>query len=120
MTKEFIARLDSIIGEMGRALPADVAIDGKRFFSGAAAYADGRIFASLTPTGLAVKLDAPDRDALLQLGGNPLRYFPKAPIKKSNVVVPDNLAANSDLLKPWLARSVAYALTLPKPKKNKA
>ena len=26
--------------------------------------------------------------------------------------VPENLAANTDLLKPWLARSISYVLTL--------
>ncbi|NQU59573.1 MAG: TfoX/Sxy family protein [Rhodospirillales bacterium] len=119
MPKDFVAHLQALIGDMGRALPADVPIDCKRFFGGAAAYADGRIFVTLTPVGLAVKLGELDREALMQMGGTPLRYFPKAPIKKAYVVAPENLAGNTDLLKPWLARSVAYALTLPKPKKKK-
>ena len=94
-------------------------IDCKRFFSGAAAYADGRIFMSLTPVGLAVKLAQPDKEALMRMGGTALRYFPKAPVKKAYVVVPENLAANTDSLEPWLARSVAYVLSLPRPKKRK-
>ena len=52
-------------------------------------------------------------------GGKPLRYFPSAPIKKAYGVGPENLAANPDLLKPWLARSLSYGLTLPEPKKKK-
>ena len=118
MTKQFIAELETLAGGMGNALPSDVTIDCKRFFSGAAAYADGRIFMSLTPVGLAVKLAQPDKEALMRMGGTALRYFPKAPVKKAYVVVPENLAANTDLLKPWLARSVSYVLTLPKPKKK--
>ncbi len=119
MTKEFISELETLVREMGNALPRDVTTDCKRFFSGAAAYANGRIFISLTPVGLAVKLAEPDKEALMQMGGTALRYFPKAPVKKAYVVVPENLAANTDLLKPWLARSISYVLTLPEPKKKK-
>jgi len=113
MTREFIAELETLIGGMGNALPRDATIDCKRLFSGAAAYANGRIFISLTPVGLAVKLAEPEKGALMQMGGTPLRYFPKAPVKKAYVVVPENLAANTDLLKPWLARPISYVLTLP-------
>ena len=59
MTREFIAELETLIGGMGNALPRDATIDCKRLFSGAAAYANGRIFISLTPVGLAVKLAEP-------------------------------------------------------------
>ncbi len=119
LTSQFLAKLEALVGEMGSALPAAVTVDCKRFFSGGAAYADGRIFMSLTPVGLAVKLAEPDRDVLLRIGGTALQYFPKAPIKKAYVIVPDNLATNIERLKPWCARSVAYVLTLPRPKKKK-
>ena len=118
MSRDFTAALETLIGGMGNALPAGVAVDCERFFGGAAAYADGRIFISLTPAGLAVKVAGADREALMRMGGTPLRYFPEAPVKKAYVVVPENLAANTDLLKPWLARSVSYVLTLPEPKKK--
>jgi len=119
MTKEFIAELETLIGEMGNAWPKDVTIDCKRFFNGAAAYANRRVFISLTPVGLAVKLAEPNKEALMLMGGTPLRYFPKATVKKAYVAVPENLAANTDLLKPWLAHSISYVLTLPEPKKKK-
>ena len=118
MTRDFTAALETLIGGMGNALPKDAAMDCKRFFGGAAAYADGRIFISLTPAGLALKLADADRETLMGEGGKPLRYFPQAPVKKAYVVVPENLAADTDLLKPWLARSVAYVLSLPRPKKK--
>ena len=119
MTREFIAQLETLVGGMGNALPRDVTMDCKRFFSGAAAYANGRIFISLTPVGLAVKLAEPDKAALMRMRATALRYFPQAPVKKAYVVVPENLAANTDLLKPWLARSISNVLTLPEPKKKK-
>ncbi len=43
MTREFLAPLETLVGGMGNALPAGVAVNCKRFFGGAAAYADGRI-----------------------------------------------------------------------------
>ena len=43
MSRDFTAELETLIGGMGNALPKDVSIDCKRFFGGAAAYADGRI-----------------------------------------------------------------------------
>ncbi len=118
MTGDFITRLERLIGEAGSAIPKNVTIDCNRFFSGAAAYANGRIFMSLSPSGLALKLAERDRDALFSKGGTPLRYFPKAPIKKAYVVAPEKLAANPEELEPWINRSIAYALTLPKPKKK--
>ncbi len=120
MTAGFIARLEHLIGETGSAIPKNVTIDCKRFFSGAAAYANGRIFVFLSPSGLALKLAKGDRDALFSKGGTPLRYFPKAPIKKAYGVVPEKLAGDIEALKPWLKCSLAYVLTLPRPKKKKS
>ena len=64
-------------------------IECRYFFSGAAAYRDGSIVASLTPVGLAFKVPDDVRDALMHSGrGIPLRYFPKAPIKRGYVLFP--------------------------------
>ena len=66
-------------------------IECRHFFSGAAAYRDGSIVASLTPAGLAFKVPGDVRDDLLERGvANPLRYFPNAPIKANFVVFPMN------------------------------
>ncbi len=81
----------------------------KHFFSGAAAYVEGRIFMTSTPAGLALKLAPDDRDALLAAGGQALRYFPKAPIKKDYVVLPAELAGDDTALAPWIAKSLAHA-----------
>ena len=91
-------------------------IEVRHFFGGAAAYADGRIFISLTPAGLALKLQADDRAVLIDRGATPLRYFPKAPIKKDYVVLPDTVAGDGAALAGWIEKSVGYVLTLPKPR----
>ncbi len=95
-------------------LDRDLAIECKHFFSGAAAYADGRIFMTLTPVGLALKLPERSRDRLLASGGAQLRYFPDGPIKKDYVVVPEPLAKDDAALGPWLEESIAFARNLPK------
>ena len=99
----------------GRGTP----VECKHFFSGAAAYTGGRIFASLTPVGFALKLSAESCAALTMRGATPLRYFPKAPIKKDYVVLPKELADNDEALAPCIEESIRFALTFPKPRKKK-
>ena len=95
---------------LAQALPrADPAIACKHFFAGAAAYADGRIFLSLTPVGLALKLPDEARATLRRQGAKPLRYFPEGPIKEHYVVVSKSLAKDVAALAPWLAQSIAFA-----------
>jgi hypothetical protein len=66
-------------------------LECRHFFSGAAAYRDGSIVVSLTPVGLAFKVKAEVREYLLDSGrASPLRYFPKAPIKRDYVLFPDS------------------------------
>lgn len=80
----------------------------KHFFSGAAAYLDGRIFMTLTPVGLALKLSAADRDMIFAQGAKPLKYFPKAPVKKEYALLPSRLVEDENVLGNWISRSLAY------------
>ncbi len=81
----------------------------KHFFGGAAAYAQGKIFMTLTPVGLALKLPEAARERLIALGAQPLRYFPTGPIKKDYVVVPEGLANDWAALAPWVMESIGFA-----------
>ena len=91
-------------------VPREEAVDivCKHFFSGAAAYVEGRIFMTLTPVGLALKLSEEDRDALLDQGAKPLRYFPNAPVKKDYVLLPVSLADDREVLGDWVRRSIDF------------
>ena len=61
----------------------------KHFFSGAAGYTAGKIFTSLTPKGLAVKLPESRCEKLLSNNlAEPLRYFDKSPVKRGYVLFP--------------------------------
>ncbi len=118
MAKDYLERLQSLLLPVARELPADIELAVKHFFSGAAAYADGRICLTLTPVGLAMKLPEDDRTRMMAQGGEPLRYFPGAPVKKYYVVVPPGLLEDEDQLKSWARRSIDHAVTLPKTRRR--
>ena len=80
----------------------------KHFFSGAAAYVDGRIFMTLTTVGLALKLPESDRDSLFEQGAEPLMYFPNAPVKKDYVLLPNQLMDDEAVLNGWILRSIEF------------
>jgi len=84
------------------------AITCKHFFSGAAAYVEGRIFMSLSPVGLALKLPEHDLQALFGQGAKPLQYFPKAPVKKDYVVLPPHMVDDISVLSDWIGRGIAF------------
>ncbi len=44
MAKEYVQRLEDLLRPTVATLPADLRLEIKHFFSGAAAYADGHIF----------------------------------------------------------------------------
>ena len=119
MAREFVERLAALLAPTLAALPSGVTVEIRHFFSGAAAYADDRICITLTPAGLALKLAEDGRARLLAEGAEPLRYFPKAPIKKQYVVLPDGLAEDPEQLRFWARQSIDHVLTLPAPKRKK-
>ena len=113
MVETHVQALRSLLeGATSNADPG-VAIECKHFFSGAAAYADGRIFMTLTSVGLALKLPDRSRTALLKDGAAPLRYFPKGPIKKDYVLIPDRLRNRDSALAPWILESIRFCRALP-------
>ena len=90
-------------------------VECRHFFSGAAAYVDGRIFMSLSPAGLALKLPDAEREKLLSEGGAPLRYFPKAPVKKDYVVLPESIALDRSAVNALIAQAIAHAASPSRP-----
>ena len=119
MAKDYVERLRARLAPTIAALPAGVTVEIKHFFSGAAAYANHRICISLTGVGLAMKLPEDGRARLMADGAKPLRYFPKAPIKKQYVVLPDGLAEDPEQLRFSARQSIAHVVTLHPPKLTK-
>ncbi len=117
MVDSYLRELRSILDAAVPEAERSATIECKHFFAGAAAYVDGRIFMSLTPVGLALKLSVADRDALMDLGATPLRYFPKAPIKKDYAVLPESIRGDAAALARWINASLECCKTLPAPRK---
>ena len=121
MAKEYLERLAVLLDPTVRKLGPGMKVEIKHFFSGAAAYANGRIYITLITTGLALKLPEDSRSRLMKAGAKPLRYFPKGPVKKDYAVVPAAFRTDKRKLALWARRSIDHALTLPLPRpKRKA
>ena len=118
MAKEYRDRLEVLLAPTIAALPAGVTVEIKHFFSGAAAFANDRICISLIGVGLAMKLPQDGRARLMADGAKPLRYFPKAPLKKQYVVLPEAGENDPERLGFWARQSIDYVLTLPAPKRK--
>ncbi len=118
MAKEYLERLEMLLRPVARTLPPEVALEVKHFFSGAAAYANGRICITLTTVGVALKLPEDARIRLKKAGARPLRYFPDGPIKKDYVLLPKSYREDRRKLATWARKSIDHVLTLPKPVKR--
>lgn len=87
---------------------AEFDLSFRPMFGGIMGYAGGKVFASLSNVGLALKMNGKDREALLALpGAQALRYEPDSAPSKTYVVVPEALHTRPDALKIWVARAVA-------------
>ena len=109
-----LEKLRSLLARLAANLNSKNQIESKHFFSGAAAYANGRIFMTLTSVGLALKLPPEARELLVGSGATLLRYFPQGPIKKDYVVLPPTLADDDEALTPWIRESIRFTQTFPK------
>jgi len=111
MAEPYLTDLRALIDRLAPIAGVTHDLTCKHFFSGAAAYVEGRIFLTLTPVGLAVKLPPARRDAVLAAGGRPLRYFPKAPVKKDYVLLPDETIGDDRALAGLIAESARLSLS---------
>ena len=107
MAHPYLEQLRHLVHEVDLA-SSDVVC--KHFFSGAAAYTHGHVFASLTPKGLAFKLPEPGCKELLSKDfAEPLRYFDKAPVKRGYVLFPQHGKLGKNELKQYFFESVSAA-----------
>ena len=109
MLARHVAALRSLLELTISAPGRGIQIECKHFFGGAAAYANGRIFMTLTSVGLALKLPTESRESLIAEGASPLRYFPKGPVKKEYALVQDRIATDPKLLAPWVVKSILFS-----------
>jgi len=108
MAQPYLGELQSLIRQVRCLNEDDNSLICKHFFSGAAAYTNGHIFMSLSPAGLALKLPQFDCKLLIKKGAKPLQYFPKSPIKKGYVVLPQAIISDPISLESWVKKSLDY------------
>ena len=92
----------------------------KTMFGGACAYVNGRVFASLSNVGLALKIDPATAKEWLGAGAKWLQYEADAPVSKSYVVVPEVVLDDEDELGRSVEQSVGFVLSLPAQKRKAA
>ena len=108
MAEAYLKKLQSTVERFTLRQGKNGDIVCKHFFGGAAGYVNGRIFMTLTTVGLALKLPESDRNSLSEEGAKPLKYFPKAPVKKEYVVLPIKLVDDDSALAAWVLKSVEF------------
>ena len=109
MAQPYFDRLTVKLRESNPPKAQSVAIECRHFFSGAALYANGKIFASLTPAGFAIKLPEDSRSELLRARrGRRLRYFQEGPIKQEYVVLSRRTAGDRETVRELLRAGIRY------------
>ena len=114
MAEPYFERLSQIVSRFKPPLVDGVTLETKHFFSGAALYANGKICASLSPAGFAVKLPAETRQGLIDNGGGrEFRFFAKGPIKREYVALSESVVQDVGTLERLLGLGVGYAVGSP-------
>ena len=107
MAKKYLEKLLPLIKKGVPNQLKSIKLECKHFFSGAALYANGKICATLTPKGFAIKLPENIRKKLLiEKKAKKLRYFPKAPIKKDYVILPKAITDDLKSLRYYIKISI--------------
>lgn len=109
MAEPYLERLSQITARLEPVSAGNLKLETKHFFSGAAVYANGKICASLSPTGFAVKLPAEVRSRLINEGkGQEFRFFPNGPIKREYVALSDSILQDDEMLREIINMSASY------------
>ena len=111
MAEPYLTLLAQIVDRLGPLQVGGAKLESRHFFSGAALYANGKIFALLSPAGFAIKLPADRRRSLIEEGkGTEFRFFPNGPIKREYVALSEAIIADDESLRELIALGVDYAL----------
>ncbi len=114
MAEPYLSDLSRIIERLEPIPLENVTLETKHFFSGAALYANGKICASLSPAGFAVKLPEVIRQALISEGNaDEFRFFEKGPIKREYAVLSDAIIQDEKALRRLIEISAQYVVGKP-------
>ena len=114
MAEPYFERLSRIVSGFRPRSIDGVTLETRHFFSGAALYANGKICASLSPAGFAIKLPSEIRQSLIDDGeGKEFRFFAKGPIKREYVALSESILQDDETLGRLIGMSVSYAVDAP-------
>ena len=109
MAEPYLEQLSQIVDRLGSASFKGVMLETKHFFSGAALYANGKICATLSPSGFALKLPSELRQSLIDQGkAAEFRFFKSGPIKREYAALSDAVVEDEEALHPLIETSVTY------------
>lgn len=110
VAQPYLVRLSEIVHRLDPDA-SGVELKCKHFFGGAALYAGGKICASLSPAGFAVKLPEEVRTKLLrQRKGRKFRYFAGGPVKHEYSALSRSVVSDPAVLRELLAVSIKYVV----------
>jgi TfoX/Sxy family transcriptional regulator of competence genes len=101
-----------------RALEAETKVERKKMFGYPAIFVNGNMAAGLHSSGLVLRLNQSDRDALDKKGGVPFEPM-KGRVMTGFMVAPQAYVSKNAELKKWLAKSIEHARSMPPKVKKK-
>ena len=111
MAKPYFKHLSRLVERLEPIPLENVMLETKHFFSGAALYANGKICASLSPAGFAVKLPEVIRQGLISEGiADEFRFFEKGPIKREYAVLSEVIIQDEKALRKLIEIGAQYVV----------
>lgn len=105
--------LTARFAELFAAMPG---VEPKKMFGYLAGFTGGNMFAGIFQDSLILRLDEPDRLALVQKGGAPFEPMPGR-VMREYLVVPKAVLDSSKQLSQWLQKAQEYGASLPSKQK---
>jgi len=103
------------------ALPKDPRISTLKMFGGIAAKVNGMMFSGLFARSVMVKLSPADQQEAMKLDGSvPFDPMGNGRVMPDTLLLAEEVMDDSQVLRNWLQRSFAFALTLPPKTKAKS
>ena len=95
-----------------KALEGNTDVERKKMFGYPAIFVNGNMAAGLHSSGLVLRLNEGDRDALRKKGGVPFEPM-KGRVMTGFMVAPQDYVSKNAELRKWLAKSIEHARSMP-------
>jgi TfoX/Sxy family transcriptional regulator of competence genes len=114
MAEPYLERLSQMVVRLELPQISGVTLESKHFFTGAALYANGKICATFSPSGFALKVPANVRQILIKESkGTEFRFFTNGPIKREYVALSESIIEDDGALRELIGTSVNFVVGVP-------